>query len=209
MAFGPDGKLYLGVGSTCDACVERDPRSATIMRFNADGSEGEVFARGLRNVYDLAFQPADGTLWGADNGRDDLGTAAPEELNRIVEGADYGWPDCYDTGKGANCQGTVPPVAELEPRSSADGLIFYAGRQFPAEYANNLFVALYGAHSRQTGMKVQRVVLSRSGPGYAAQVSDFATGFDRPLDVVVAADGALLVADFGRGKIYELRWLGE
>lgn len=63
LAFGPDGKLYMGVGSTCDACVERDPRSATIMRFNADGSGGGVFARGLRNVCDLAFQPADGNLW--------------------------------------------------------------------------------------------------------------------------------------------------
>lgn len=146
---------------------------------------------------------------GADNGRDDLGLAAPEELNRIVEGEDYGWPDCYGIDRGRNCQGTVPPVAELEPRSSADGLTFYTGRQFPAEYTNNLFVALYGAHGRQTGMKVQRVALSRIREGYTAQVSDFATGFDRPLDVVVAADGWLLVADFGRGKIYALRWIGE
>ncbi|MEE9249025.1 MAG: PQQ-dependent sugar dehydrogenase, partial [Dehalococcoidia bacterium] len=92
LAFGPDGMLYLTLGSTCNACIEEDPRSATIMRFNPDGSGGEVFARGLRNVYDIAFHPLDGTLFGADNGRDEEALGVPEELNLLVEGADYGWP---------------------------------------------------------------------------------------------------------------------
>lgn len=208
LAFGPDGKLYLGVGSTCDVCAEKDPRSATVMRFNPDGSGVEVFARGLRNVYDLTFHPQDGSLWGADNGRDDLGMAVPEELNLIVQGGDYGWPDCYGRGRGSHCEGTIPPVAEMEPRSSADGLAFYTGSHFPAAYRNNLFIAEYGAHARQTGMKLQRAVLSQTGSTYTARLSDFATGFDRPLDVAVAPDGALLVADFGRGKVYAVRWVG-
>ncbi len=209
-AFGPDGKLYLPLGSTCNACLEADPRSATVMRYNADGSGGEVYARGLRNVYQLAFHPEDGTLWGADNGRDDRGFTVPEELNLIVGGGHYGWPACWGSGQGDNCPGTVPPVAELEPRSSADGIVFYTGAQFPSEYRLNLFLTLYGAHSRATGMKLVRAVLSRGPDGrYRAAVSDFALGFDRPLPLVVGPDGSLLVGDYGRGIIYRIFYAGR
>ncbi len=208
LAFGPDGMLYLTLGSTCNACIEEDPRSATIMRFNPDGSGGEVFARGLRNVYDIAFHPLDGTLFGADNGRDEEALGVPEELNLLVEGADYGWPDCWGRGGGTNCQGTTAPVVELEPRSSADGLAFYTGGQFPAEYKNDLFIAMWGSHSREAGRKIVRVRLQGDGDSYTAQVSDFALGFDRPLDLVVAPDGALLVGDYGSGTIYRIYWEG-
>ncbi|MFQ5875670.1 MAG: PQQ-dependent sugar dehydrogenase, partial [Dehalococcoidia bacterium] len=204
LAFGPDGKLYINVGSTCNACIETDERNATIMRFNPDGTGGEVYARGLRNVYDIAFHPEDDTLFGADNGRDDKGLDVPEELNLIVEGGDYGWPDCWGEGRGTNCEGTIAPVAELEPRSSADGIAFYTGDQFPPEYHNNIFIAMWGSHSGLQGRKVVRVELSREGESYTARVSDFALGLDRPLDLVVAPDGALLIADYGTGVIYRV-----
>ena len=76
-AIGPDGKLYVPIGSSCDACGEEDVRSASVTRFDLDGSNQEVFARGLRNVYQLAFHPEDGTLWAADNGRDERGMPCP------------------------------------------------------------------------------------------------------------------------------------
>ncbi|MBI3954207.1 MAG: PQQ-dependent sugar dehydrogenase, partial [Chloroflexi bacterium] len=205
LAFGRDGKLYLPVGSTCNACAEADPRSAAVLRYNPDGSGEEVYARGLRNVYQLAFHPEDGTLWGADNGRDDQGFEVPEELNLIAQGGHYGWPDCWGAGRGSRCAGTTAPVAELEPRSSADGIAFYTGAQFPPEYRLNLFLTMYGAHSRATGMKLVRAVLARDAAGhYRATVSDFAVGFDRPLPVIVAPDGSLLVGDYGRGVIYRI-----
>ena len=207
-AIGPDGKLYLPVGSTCNACIEQDERSATVMRFELDGSGGEVYARGLRNVYQLAFHPEDGTLWGADNGRDDFGHDVPEELDLILQNGDYGWPDCWGADGGRNCEGTSAPIAELEPRSSADGLLFYTGAQFPPGYRNNLFITLWGAHDRSTGQKVVRVELHGGAAGYSAQVSDFATGFDRPLPITVAPDGALLVGDYGDGRILRISYTG-
>lgn len=207
LAFGPDGKLYLTLGSTCDVCQERDPRSATILRANPDGSSLEIYARGLRNAYDLAFHP-NGDLFATDNGRDDLGFAVPEELNLILPGGHYGWPDCWGMGKGSNCEGTLPPVVELEPRSSADGMAFYSGSQFPTEYHDDLFIAMYGAHTGETGRKVVRVKLTREGNSYRGSVSDFATGFDRPLALAVGPQGDLFVADFGRGRIYRIRYLG-
>ena len=114
LAFGPDGKMYLTLGSTCNACQERSELSATILQFNLDGTGRRVYASGLRNVYDIAFHPVDGTLFGADNGRDELELNVPEELNLLVDGGNYGWPDCWGDGQGSNCEGTLPPIAEME-----------------------------------------------------------------------------------------------
>lgn len=204
LAFGPDGMLYMNVGSTCNACIERDLRNATIMQFKPDGSDGVVYASGLRNVYDLAFHPEDGTLFAADNGRDDRGNLVPEELNLIVEGGDYGWPFCWGDGGGANCQGTIPPIAEMEPHSSADGLAFYTGDMFPSEYRNNIFIAMWGSLSGVYGRKVVRIELTKRDDTYDARVSEFALGLNRPLDLVVAPDGALMIADYGANAIYRV-----
>ena len=102
LAFGPDGKLYFTNGSTCNLCHEKDERSATILRSNLDGSGLEVYALGLRNPYDLAFD-GEGGLWATANEHDLFEPAddgltplrdPPEELNYIVEGGHYGWPEC-------------------------------------------------------------------------------------------------------------------
>ena len=208
-AIGPDGKLYVPVGSTCDACGQEDERNAAVLRFNLDGSNPEVFARGLRNVYQLAFHPEDGTLWGADNGRDDQGYAVPEELNLIVEGGVYGWPPCWGAGGGTRCEGTISPVVDLPSRSSADGLVFYTGSQFPEEYSNNIFVTLWGAGDGSTGKNVVRIELAKTGGTYTAQVSNFATGFKHPLPIIVAPDGSLLIGDHGANRILRVSYVGS
>ncbi len=209
LALGPDGKMYLTLGSTCNACRERNELSASVLQLNPDGSDMRVFSSGLRNMYDIAFHPEDGTLFGADNGRDELDLHVPEELNLLVDGGGYGWPDCWGDGQGSNCEDTLPPVAEMEERSSANGLLFYTGGMLPEEYRNDLFVVQWGSHLRDTGRKVVRVRLERDGEGYRAEVSDFAFGIDRPLDIAQASDGSLLVADHGSGAIYRIFWKGQ
>ena len=139
---GPDGWLYLGVGSTCDACQENDPRSGTIMRFDPTSGESEIFAHGMRNPYDLAFHPQTGALFATDNGRDDLGLDAPqEELNHVTQDSDYGWPGCWDRLIGPECSGTAQAVGFFEPHSSANSLDFYRGAAFPPGYDDALYVA--------------------------------------------------------------------
>jgi glucose/arabinose dehydrogenase len=189
---GPDGRLYLGSGSTCDACVERDRRSAAILSFRPDGSDLRVVASGLRNPYGLVF--AGRTLYVSVNGRDKLGDGEPAEMVvRIRPRADYGWPDCWPSYALrkliGSCAGVTPPVAYLEPHSSADGI---------ASWRGDLFVAEWGEYLHHNHGRV--VVRIRRG-----RVSTFATGFDHPLALAVGPSGDLLVADWGRGTIYAIR----
>jgi glucose/arabinose dehydrogenase len=191
---GPDGRLYLGSGSTCDSCVESDPRSAAILSFRPDGSNLRVVASGLRNPYGLVF--AGRSLYVTVNGKDKLGDGEPAEMVvRIRPGANYGWPDCWPSYAlkqlVGSCGGVTPPVAYLEPHSSADGIAAWRG---------DLFVAEWGEYLHKDHGRV--VVRIRRG-----HVTTFATGFDHPLALAVGPSGDLLVADWGRGVIYAIRRL--
>jgi len=210
LEFGPDGWLYIGVGSTCDACEDPDPRSATILRFNVDTGKSEIYATGMRNPFDIAFHPETSELFATDNGRDDLGMEAPfEELNHIVPGGDYGYPNCWNEQEAHGCENTVPPVAFFESHSSANGVDFYSGERFPAEYRGDAFVSIFGSWLKpgvQTG--IQRVVLSPSGDTYTGETSwfiRFPAGV-MPLPLLFGPDDALYVGDYVNDAIYRISY---
>jgi len=188
---GPDGRLYLGSGSTCDVCKETDPRSAAILSFRTDGSGLRVVAHGLRNPYGLVFVGK--TLYATVNGQDNLGDAEPADMVvRIRAGANYGWPVCWPDYAlrrlEGQCGGVTPPVAYLEPHSSADGIVSWRGDLFVAEWGEYL--------SSEHGRAIVRIEHGRA--------TTFATGFEHPLALAVDPSGGLLVADWGRGVIYEI-----
>ena len=126
VVVGADGRLYLGSGSTCDVCKEKDARSATILSVLPNGRDLRIVAKGLRNPYGLAFQPGTGRLYVTVNGRDDLGEEPAEMLVEVSQGRNFGWPGCWPSWKrkqlaGQGCAGVTPPVAYLEPHSAAAG----------------------------------------------------------------------------------------
>ncbi len=210
LKFGPDGWLYIGVGSTCNACNDSNPLAATILRINVETGEKEIFATGLRNPYDIAFQPDTGNLFATDNGRDDLGMDSPfEELNHIVQGGDYGYPDCWNEQDQTGCENTIPAVAFFEAHSSADGLDFYNGQNFPAEYRGNAFLSIFGSWLKpnvQTG--IQRVVFSQNGNSITSETSWFVlfpSGV-MPLPVAFGPDDALYVGDYINNVIYRISY---
>jgi glucose/arabinose dehydrogenase len=210
LKFGPDGWLYMGLGSTCDACTELNPKSATILRFNADTGASEIFATGLRNPYDLAFHPSTGDLFATDNGRDDLGLDVPfEELNHIVQGGDYGFPNCWNDQGQTECENTIPAVAFFESHSSVNGLDFNKATNFPPEYTDNAFVSVFGSWLKpnvQTG--IQRVVLTEQGDTYTGE-ADWFVRFPQgvmPLPLLFGPDGALYVGDYINDVIYRISY---
>jgi len=195
---GPDGRLYLGVGSTCDACRERHPWSGTILSFRPHGGDVHVVARGLRNPYGLAFD-AGGRLWATDEGRD-APEGVPEELNRIGYGGRYGWPGCWGRGGGRACGGTRPATVTYEPHSAVTGLAFAGGR-WGAAYRGNAFIAHWGTYvGRRHGRYVTRTRLTPRGP----VVTRFVTGLEHPIATLFEPGGALLVADYGTGRIWRV-----
>jgi glucose/arabinose dehydrogenase len=216
VVLGRDGRLYWGSGSTCDACRERNPRSATILSLRPDGTDLRIYARGLRNPDGLAFQPGTGRLYASVNGQDELGTARdPEPAEMVVvvrRGGFYGWPRCWPNARtlslSGSCRGVSKPAAYLEPHSSADGIAFYTGRSFPSGYHGNLFVAEWGEYlTAHFGRRVVRVELRPNGT--ARRVSVFASGFAHPLALLVDHRGGLLIADWGRGTVYRIQARGR
>jgi glucose/arabinose dehydrogenase len=225
IAFGPDDKLYISVGSSCDLCVESDPLRATVLRANPDGSGLEVFATGLRNSVGIAFRPFTSELWGVDMGRNFLGPdLPPEELNRIEAGGDYGWPYCYgdrvpnpEFNDAARCAGTEAPRRNFPAHWAPLGIVFYDGLSFPAAYQGDALIAFHGSAGDQTGGQRVGYLVSRvrfrAGEPVAQEdlLRGFVAGADawaRPAGLLVAPDGSLLVSDDLSGRIFRVRSTG-
>lgn len=226
LGIGPDGQLYLSVGSSCDACEETSPEHATVLRVSLEDFSRTVFASGLRNTIGFGWHPETDQLWGMDNGSDWRGgELPPEELNRIEQGGDYGWPYCYgdkqvdpiiadppQTTKQAYCAATLSSVLENQAHEAPIGMAFYDHTAFPEEYRGNAFVAMHGSWNRipATGYEVVRVVFEDGQP---TGIEDFVTGFldasgtatfGRPAGITVDEQGNLLFSDDSNGVIYRV-----
>lgn len=222
--FGPDGLLYLTMGSSCNECEETDPHRAAMMRYRPDGSNEEIYATGLRNAVGFDWRPGTGALYATDNGRDLLGDDRPPcELNRIERGGFYGWPYVTGDGRldpdlgdraGARAAPARLPAHAFGAHVAPLGMTFYRGSGFPARYRGAAFVAQHGSwnRSRKSGYKV--VALEWADDGTIRE-SDFVTGFERdedvigrPVDVTEGLDGALYVSDDFAGAIYRISYSG-
>jgi glucose/arabinose dehydrogenase len=226
IAFGPDGKLYVPVGAPCNICLSDDAVYASVTRINADGSGREIFASGVRNSVGFAWHPETKEMWFTDNGRDMLGENSPPcELNRAPRaGLHFGYPFCHggtikdpEFGSKRPCGDFTVPAQNLGPHVAPLGLKFYTGNQFPAEYKNQLFIAEHGSwnRSKKIGYRVSLVKVKDNttatsyetfASGWLDESTDNAWG--RPVDVLVMADGSLLVSDDHAGVIYRIVYKG-
>jgi glucose/arabinose dehydrogenase len=224
IAQGPDGLIYLSIGSSCDVCIEDDARRAAILRLRPDGSGVETVATGLRNTVGFDWR-YDGSLWGADMGRNNIGAGLPpDELVRIEQGKNYGWPYCYgarfpnpEFNDAARCAGTEPPALDLPAHWAPLGFAFYTAGSFPPAYQNDALIAFHGTATDQvqnlSGYVVSRV---RFLGGRPVALQDLVRGWlaggqvwGRPAGLLVAPDGSLLISDDYGGRIYRLRYVGR
>ena len=222
--FGPDNKLYVPLGAPCNVCDE--PDFGTLTRYDADGSNPEVVARGIRNSVGMAWHPQTGELWFTDNGADRMGDDLPaDELNRLAkEGDHFGFPFCHagdlvepdpELAALGSCDNAVGPVRKLGAHVAALGLVFYTGSMFPAEYQNQIFVAEHGSWDRSE-KSGYRISLLRLNGNEVVSYEPFAEGWlngetvnGRPVDLLVAPDGALLVSDDSQGLVYRISYSAD
>lgn len=222
IGFGPDGWLYAGIGAPCNICEPEVNRHALIVRMKPDGTQREVFARGIRNTVGFDWHPDGKELWFTDNGRDLLGNdAPPDELNRAPQAnLHFGYPYCHGGtvadpkyGKTRSCTEFAPPAQNLGPHVAALGMRFYTGRQFPAAYRKQIFIAEHGSwnRSQKIGYRISLVTLDGNK---AVSYKPFATGWlqgeavwGRPADLLVLPDGSLLVSDDHADAIYRIRYV--
>lgn len=219
--FGPDGKLYVPVGAPCNICESEDKKYASILRMNADGSNLEVFANGIRNTVGFAWHPQTKELWFTDNGRDWLGENKPnDELNRAPQAnMHFGYPYCHagdipdpKYGEARNCSEFTPPIQKLDPHVAALGMHFYTGNMFPKEYQNQVFIAEHGSWNRISPIGY-RITLVRLDGNKSLGYEVFANGWlqkggkiGRPVDILQLPDGSLLVSDDYSDRIYRISY---
>ena len=218
MGFGPDGKLYVSVGAPCDICEAQNDEYGTIIRTNADGSGKEVVARGIRNSVGFDWHPQTKELWFTEQGQDNLGPELPnDKLNRVSRiGENFGFPYCHDGNipnpEFANkraCSEFTPSAFALGAHTSALGMRFYAGDAVPKAMQGSVIVARHGSHPpSRVGYDVVSVAMKGSK---AERMEPFLTGFlqgrnywGRPADILVLADGSVLVSDDLNGAIYRV-----
>lgn len=214
IGFGPDGRLYVSAGSTCNVCDEKDERVAAIFSMERDGSDMRVEAKGLRNAVFFRWHD-NGDLYATEMGRDQLGdTTPPEEVNVIARDGHYGWPYCYEDrvrdetyrpDVAFDCASTVAPLVQLPAHIAPLGLDFLPD--------GDLLVAEHGSwnSSVKVGYKIVRIPLDASGKP-DGEPRDFLTGFiegnavhGRPVDIFTQEDGSVLVTDDKKGAVYRLR----
>ncbi len=219
--FGPDNRLYVPVGAPCNVCDEKDPRFASIMRMAADGSNLEIFVRGVRNTVGFDWHPRTGELWFTDNGRDWMGSnLPPDELNRAARaGLHFGFPYWHgrnipdpEYGKNRSMDKFVPPEMELGPHVASLGMRFYTGKMFPESYREQIFIAEHGSWNRLTPIGY-RITLVRLQGNRAVSYETFADGWlqngsawGRPVDLQIMPDGSMLVSDDKADAIYRISY---
>ncbi|WP_276167370.1 PQQ-dependent sugar dehydrogenase [Zobellia alginiliquefaciens] len=227
LAMGPDGDLYVSVGSTCNACAETREENATIIRVDPHSGAYRIFAKGLRNTIGFDWQPGSDILYGMDHGIDWLGdNDQKEELNKIVEGGHYGWPYIYADGKfnkadepkDMNWQEfakkTTEPELLFTAHSSPLDFIFYRGDMFPPAYKNKALVSFRGSWNRlpASGYKIISVNFQNNRPvgeedlvtGFLAD--DGKSQFARLAGLLELMDGSVLACDDENGIIYRITY---
>lgn len=224
LEIGPNGQLYVGVGSAGNLGVEPEPK-ATIQRFSADGKEQTTIASGVRNPVGLAFHPETGALWATVQERDGFGDQlVPDYLIQVQEGGFYGWPYAYTgnhpqpgfaTMAPDKIAASIAPDLLFEGHSAAMDFVFLTGERVPPDYRGDAIVALKGSwnRSKPTGYKVVRVKFEQGRPvgwydnfmtGFWTEGEDRALVWGRPADVALAPDGTLFVVDDTGGTIWRV-----
>jgi glucose/arabinose dehydrogenase len=221
LAFDKEGRLYVAFGPPCNVCMP--PTTVSQIRRVYPNGAAEIIALGVRNSVGGDIDPRSGDYWFSENARDWISDNLPsDKLNHITKMSEnFGYPYCHQGdlpdpvyALGHKCSEFTPPVVKLGAHVAPLGMKFYTGNQFPPEYKNSIFIAEHGSWNRHKyqGGRITRVTVDPDGKNAKEEI--FASGWitgdqqyaGRPDDVLVAADGSLLISDDWAGAIYRISY---
>jgi glucose/arabinose dehydrogenase len=219
IAIGGNGKIYVSVGSSCNACEEKEEVRASVIEMDPDGKNQKHFARGLRNAVGLRW--IRDRLFATNMGSDHLGDHKPADtMYALVGGTNYGWPYCYQSGprrladpkfnlqsSKRNCSSVPAAYAAFDAHSSPLGLEYFDAESTP-ELRDSFLVGLHGS-TKENLNRGYRVVRLRGLGASTAKPEDFINGFlegkkihGRPCDVLNLGNNSFLLSDDYAGAIY-------
>jgi glucose/arabinose dehydrogenase len=216
IAVGGNGKIYVSVGSSCNACLEKENVRATVLEMNPNGSNLRVFAKGLRNA--VGLKQIGKTLFASNQGSDHLGDDKPDDtFYALKSGADYGWASCYqadgkvfadkDFSRQKGCANVPRSYSFFPAHSSALGFDYFDAKTTDTTLKNSFLVSLHGSTDKKIGHGY-KIVIVRKGK----KNQDFMTGFlkgddvfGRPCDIFKLSPDSFLFSDDNRGVVYYVR----
>jgi glucose/arabinose dehydrogenase len=216
IAFTPAGKLYVSVGSSCNACTEKEEIRSTIMEMDPDGKNVVYYARNIRNAVGLKWLA--GNLFATNEGVDHLGPDKPNETFYALKGeADYGWPSCYESNgrvladpkypRKAGCKNVPAADAYFPGHASALGFDYFDDSARDETIKGAFLVALHGSGNESIGHGYKIVIVRKGNP-----LEDFITGFladrtvyGRPCDIMRLSPDSFLFSDDRAGVVYFVR----
>lgn len=216
IAVGGNGKIYVSVGSSCNACTEKEKVRATVLEMNPDGSEQKIFAKGLRNAVGLKWIGK--FLFATNQGADHLGKNKPDEtFYALKRDADYGWASCYSSNgkiladpkfkRATGCKNVPSPYAYFPSHSSALSFDYFDNPNTDDIIKNSFLVALHGSTDATIGHGY-KIVIMRKGQKLQTFMDGFLVGktvYGRPCDIYRIDDQSFYFSDDKGGVIYYVR----
>ncbi len=216
IAVGGNGKIYVSVGSSCNACVEKEKVRASVLEMNPDGSEQRIYATGLRNAVGLKWIGK--FLFATNQGSDHLGKNKPDEtFYALKRNADYGWPSCYSANgkvfadpkfkRASGCKNVPSPYSYFPSHSSALGFDYFDDSNTDDTIKNAFLVALHGSTDENIGHGY-KIAIMRKGQKLETFMDGFLVGKKvngRPADIYCIDENSFYFSDDRAGVIYYVR----
>lgn len=211
-----DDRIYIGIPANCESCKSKDQRRGSIISFNLDGKDEQLFARGLKQITDIL--PVDNSLLVTDIGRSGIDNGLPlVEINKVAEGKDYGWPYCYGAGnidpkypdKTDFCKTkSESSITELPQGNNVIGFDAMPD-SFSSAFKNNYVFVYQGGQSKSIPKGYKVVIkdinkLSAAKNFITGWLSDEGEIWGQPTGVSFDNNGSMIITDQKNGVVYKV-----
>jgi len=194
IGFGADGRLYVGVDVGLTDDNDHGPASTSaylydILTFRPNGTGLQVFAKGIRQPWQFAFQPGSNAPFVTDLGQDAAAVNPPDFILHVHAGDNYGFPKCNHTAAG-DCRGFTKPFRSFAPHTDLMGIAVQAGTFYLTSFT--------GPHGKGPGGEVFTMGVNSS------VLKPLLTGFVAPVVGLGLNDGYVYAGEL-TGQVFRVK----